>query len=338
MNDLVSQTSRELADYRSDPLPEAVESALVNGDLAKLTTAERVAWYLSRCKAAGLNPATRPFEYISLQGKLTLYATKACTDQLSGIHGISHELISRETVDGVHVVTVKVRRADGRETCDLGAVPIQGLKGADLANAFMKAITKAKRRSILSLCGLGDVMDESELDTVSTRPCTPSGQLVKPDHQTGYGSGMYASPEDTKTYLDALMGYLDKRNAQWCDYWQDRATGEFPEGFKRDLLTKWQADKHLVKWAVETGRLDPSIEADGLKNGQIGRFTAIVYQRDRRALANELARYADEQADRMAEKIKAGQPGALPGNSPAADDSESEDLVIDPDWEPGANG
>ena len=43
-----------------------------------------------------------------------------------------------------------------------GAVNINGLKGEALANAMMKAETKAKRRATLSLCGLG-LMDELEV-------------------------------------------------------------------------------------------------------------------------------------------------------------------------------
>jgi len=44
-----------------------------------------------------------------------------------------------------------------------GAVDIKGLTGKNLANAFMKAETKAKRRVTLSICGLG-FLDESEVE------------------------------------------------------------------------------------------------------------------------------------------------------------------------------
>ncbi|EOV0478051.1 hypothetical protein ACOIM4_001927, partial [Campylobacter coli] len=44
-----------------------------------------------------------------------------------------------------------------------GALNIKNLGGDNLANAIMKAITKAKRRVTLSICGLG-MLDESELD------------------------------------------------------------------------------------------------------------------------------------------------------------------------------
>ena len=44
-------------------------------------------------------------------------------------------------------------------------MPIQGLKGDDLSNAMMKAVTKAKRRAILSMTGLG-FLDESEVGSI----------------------------------------------------------------------------------------------------------------------------------------------------------------------------
>jgi hypothetical protein len=46
-----------------------------------------------------------------------------------------------------------------------GAVSVQGLKGEALANALMKAETKAKRRATLSICGLG-FLDETEIEDI----------------------------------------------------------------------------------------------------------------------------------------------------------------------------
>jgi hypothetical protein len=49
---------------------------------------------------------------------------------------------------------------------------VKGLAGESLCNALMKASTKAKRRAVLAVCGLG-MLDESELDTVAgARPET----------------------------------------------------------------------------------------------------------------------------------------------------------------------
>ncbi len=143
---------------------EIVERVVIAGDLAKLQPADRVAYYRATCESIGLNPLTRPFEYINLNGRLTLYARKDATDQLRRIYGVSIVDLSRERVDDVYVVTARARTQDGRTDESTGAVNIQGLKGEALANALMKAETKAKRRVTLSICGLG-WLDETEVET-----------------------------------------------------------------------------------------------------------------------------------------------------------------------------
>jgi hypothetical protein len=64
----------------------------------------------------------------------------------------------------------------GRLDHDFGVVNIAGLKGADLANAMMKALTKAKRRATLSIAGLG-WLDETELDTMPRARLYPADQV-----------------------------------------------------------------------------------------------------------------------------------------------------------------
>ena len=53
-----------------------IEQVIVKGDLAKLTADERMGYYKAVCDSVGLNPFTKPFEYITLNGRLTLYARK----------------------------------------------------------------------------------------------------------------------------------------------------------------------------------------------------------------------------------------------------------------------
>src|SRR5207344_248865 len=144
-----------------------MESVLIKGDLAKLTPAERSAYYMEVCRSIGLNPLTSPFQYIVLNGKMVLYATRACTDQLRSIHKVSVVELTESERDGVYVVTAKVTNAEGRTDMAKGAVTLANLKGDALANAFMKAETKAKRRATLSLCGLG-FLDETEIETIPT--------------------------------------------------------------------------------------------------------------------------------------------------------------------------
>lgn len=144
---------------------DAIESALILGDLSKLSVGERVTYYNNVCNSLGLNPMTKPFAYITLNGKLTLYALKDCTEQLRSIKGISIESCEGKVVEGVYIVTAMGRDKSGRADSATGAVPIEGLKGEAKANALMKAETKAKRRLTLSLAGLG-MLDESEAEVV----------------------------------------------------------------------------------------------------------------------------------------------------------------------------
>lgn len=141
-----------------------IERVLIVGDLSKLQPDERVSYYRAVCKSVGLNPFTQPFAYINLQGKLTLYAKKDCTEQLRKIHNVSVTKLERDTVNGVYIVTAYARLHDGRQDSSTGAVNTEGLKGDALANAIMKAETKAKRRVTLSICGLG-FLDETEVET-----------------------------------------------------------------------------------------------------------------------------------------------------------------------------
>ena len=144
---------------------KAIESVLVGGDLSKLTADQRLAYYNQVCHSLGLNPLTQPFKYITLSGKLTLYATKDATEQLRKRHGVSITEVSSQRIEDVFVVTAKAQDRHGRTDAATGAVTIGNAKGDALANCLMKAETKAKRRVTLSICGLG-MLDETELETI----------------------------------------------------------------------------------------------------------------------------------------------------------------------------
>jgi hypothetical protein len=146
---------------------ETIQAVVERGDLAKLTPAERLSYYLMRCAAAGLDPRSQPFTYIALGGRLVLYANKTCADQLASTRGLTTEILSRTRTEGdIYEVVCQCRDPLGRVTTDLGAVFVGGLRGEALANAIMKCVTKARRRTILSHCGLG-MMDESEAETLA---------------------------------------------------------------------------------------------------------------------------------------------------------------------------
>lgn len=158
--------STDVAVYNTANLAEGIEKILITGDLKPLSPEARVQYYNAVCTSLGLNPLTRPFDYLNLNNKLVLYARKDCADQLRRLYGVSvvPPLVSR-TVDNVYIVEATVKDATGRTDIGTGAVNIASLKGENLANAIMKAETKAKRRATLSLIGLG-MLDETEIETI----------------------------------------------------------------------------------------------------------------------------------------------------------------------------
>lgn len=157
------------------PFPADIEKVLVEGNLAALKPEQRVAYYNATCQSLGLNPLTTPFDYLNLNGKLRLYAKKDATDQLRRHYAVSIRVVSREVINDICVVTSRATLPSGREDESTGAVSIKGLSGEALANAWMKAETKAKRRVTLSICGLG-FLDESELESVRGARVMPAYQ------------------------------------------------------------------------------------------------------------------------------------------------------------------
>jgi hypothetical protein len=149
------------------PTATAIEQTLIGGDLSKLTTEQRLAYYKQVCESLGLNYLTKPFDYINLNGKLTLYAKRDATDQLRSKKNVSIEITQRTQTADMYVVQARATMPDGRSDESLGAVTLTGLKGEALANAIMKAETKAKRRVTLSICGLG-WLDETEVASITS--------------------------------------------------------------------------------------------------------------------------------------------------------------------------
>lgn len=140
------------------------ERVMIMGDLSQLTAQERVNYYGAVCRSLGLNPLTRPFDYIQLNGKLTLYAKKDATEQLRSLNVVSIDDVDVTETDLAYIVKVKGHDKTGRTDADIGVVLKKDMSG-NIANAMMKAVTKAKRRFTLSICGLG-FLDETELETI----------------------------------------------------------------------------------------------------------------------------------------------------------------------------
>jgi len=191
--------------------PEIVQQLVLEGDISKMTQDQRVQYVIRMCQSLGLNYLTKPFQIIKFKDskgeKEILYATKDCTEQLRKVHGVSVTDITATELKGVYMVVAKCVDKHGRSDVGTGVVPLSkeekfwnnelrrmvstGRKipmvDEELANALMKAETKAKRRATLSICGLG-MLDESELETMPAHTTLPVESKVtlpidKPHHE-----------------------------------------------------------------------------------------------------------------------------------------------------------
>jgi len=176
--------SKEIVKTDNTTLDKSVVLSLLQGDISGLSVDEKVKYYGQLCLSLGLNPATKPFQIIVFKdNKESLYALKDATDQLRKIHGVSVVESLQELKEEICIVRIRVQDSSGKFDVATGVVPlvepiyeykngkrvatdkVRKLNALELANAIMKAETKAKRRATLSICGLG-MLDESELDTI----------------------------------------------------------------------------------------------------------------------------------------------------------------------------
>jgi hypothetical protein len=248
----------------AQPLPpEVVEKVVIGGDLSELNAAQRAEYYAAVCRSLGLNPLTKPFEYLTLNGKLRLYALRDCADQLRRLHGISIYIANRERMNDIYVVTARAKDRQGREDGSTGAVPLGNLRGDALANALMKAETKAKRRVTLSIAGLG-WLDETELDTIPQGPhaVMPPAELLASDeapaevHPTA--DQISALVELARSCGVDLMGF-GRHMRQLMDL---PAETKITKKFLRETMTMaqfesaWQHYNEVLKRHVEEDVLD----------------------------------------------------------------------------------
>jgi len=240
---------------------DIIERVVLAGDLSKLTPQDRVSYYQKTCQSLGLNPLTRPFEYITLNNKLTLYARRDATDQLRGIHKVSMQIVGREQVGDVYIVTARATMPDGRMDESTGVVTTAGLRGDALANALMKAETKAKRRVTLSVIGLG-WLDESELETISERRSTmvdtTTGEILG-TAPAAYQATNDATPSNTASdkQIGLIKGLSRKNN--WGELevleWAEAVIGK---AASFAALTKQQASDLITALKEAADQSQPS--------------------------------------------------------------------------------
>jgi hypothetical protein len=252
--------SAEIKTIPQKPSPMAnIESVLIGGDLAKLSSADRVLYYKRVCETVGLNPLTKPFDYITLNGKLVLYANKGCAEQLRANRKVSITIPSREVIEGVYVVTANAKLPDGREDAATGAVPIDGLKGDLRANAMMKAETKAKRRATLSICGL-NMLDETEVETIKNPHAAKNNQ---PEENDGIQAPLPACDCGTELKFTSKKSGMFPTGSWYCPNWtnqdQKHVTPVHPDDYqiwKKEIILHTVEQAKLVEEAAMDGQYE----------------------------------------------------------------------------------
>jgi len=209
--------TEQQAIVRTEQQGRMAASVVVHGDLSAMSESQLATYYVELCRTLDLNPLTRPFTLLKLNGKLIYYANKDCSDQLRKRDKVSVRILSRETVGDLLIVTAEAQLPDGRVDQAIGALSVAKLGGEVLANALMKCETKAKRRVTLSICGLG-MLDEEEV----------AGAQIEEGGRTGGAFSPHLAPgEDPEAPGDAdlfrhLCGRFSTIEADLdsCDSWE----------------------------------------------------------------------------------------------------------------------
>ena len=91
---------------RVDLSPGLIQQVILEGNLIGLSNDQRVEYYDKFCDHVGLDPITRPFDFITHKGRMTLYANKSASDQLRKKFKVSITNVSKEIVNDTCVITV----------------------------------------------------------------------------------------------------------------------------------------------------------------------------------------------------------------------------------------
>lgn len=133
--------------------------------------------------------------------------------------------------------------------------------------------------------------------------------------------GLYTKPQVKLTAeFNAWMSEQCKKiNEKYQAEWDDRLQRFQADGLAvpekiPDVINPWQAKGHLLKWAVETERLDPTIVPEDAKTRQADAYVALVYHNPehRGALKAEMGDYLRKQRQIKSDVIYRKHPDLAP--------------------------
>lgn len=156
-----------------------IDKIVMTGDLTRLTEEQKNIHYLTVCTAMELDYRLHPLEWMPVNDpdrgqKLVLYALRGATDQIRRNRKIKILSLTKEVSDELVTYIAAGEDADGITEMSTGSVPIKNKRGHDLANAYMTAETKAKRRLTLAFSGSG-LLDETEVAELNAPMSMPAG-------------------------------------------------------------------------------------------------------------------------------------------------------------------
>lgn len=175
-----------------------IDAIVMTGDLTKLNEQQRLVHYKNVCDFMEIDPRTQPLAYINCDDpnggrRLILYALRAATDQIRRNKKIKITKLYKELTEDVVTYFCEGEDKDNITEISTGSIAVKGKRGADLANAFMAAETKAKRRMTLAFSGSG-LLDETEIADINAPMSLPAG------------TGVTAAPNVTVPTVNALAG------------------------------------------------------------------------------------------------------------------------------------
>ncbi len=266
---------------------------IFSGDMSGLNPDEKAQYYQGMCKRIGLDPFAQPFQILRIQNRQMLYLTRAGAQQLNRLHSVSHQITARENIMDCYVVTARAYTPDNRQTESIGAVPLKGLQGEALCNAFMKAETKAKRRSTLDLLGLG-ILDESETSSIpgaQTMPIPARTTDPKPEHTRNTPEPEAAPAVITKKQSDLICKLV--RSHVFSDEERDKALKFANNGESKKTSAKTFIDRLL---ALITERKEAERNAPKFSPEEL---------REKAKRIRERAQYAESGAEKREEDAEA---------------------------------
>jgi len=216
---------------------------VLTNSLSGFTDQQRAQLIGHLCKTWHLDFNQQPFIIIKTQGKEKLYLSKAGAEQVRNRNNVSIDSVDTKIEDGLVLVTAAASLPSGRHDSDLGTVSIKGLVGDALADAILKAVTKAKRRVTLSICGLP--MSEVSDSESAPKSGTNGGSTAELNHLVG------AQPKP-KVKKPPMQTYSEQISARVLNAQKDQAPVEERAGSAEVVVRKEQMSKAKKLARIET--------------------------------------------------------------------------------------